>query len=503
MVAELRRTNPRDEAAAWLAASRALLLDDRAGYERERDAPAGRPAPPTATSSPTRPRRWCATAATRTRARWPPTAWRWTAQNAARAGLAGADRCCAWATRARAWRRSRRAWERDPYDARTFNLLDLFEKVIPARYVTVETAHLRFRVEPTARAAIETVVGPFLEEVYQRATSHATAFTPAGPVDVRAVRRSGPLRHPHRRAAAAGRDGGLLRAGDHLAGAHQRRLQLGDGAGARAGPRLRAAAVALARPALVHRGAVGAGDRAAAARVAPARRAVAVGGPAPGRLPPLEKLSQSFVRARDAEAASTAYMHAAVAVEFLERRFGFPKIREALVAFGRGERGARRCSSGCARQPPRRWTKAFRDDLGGAAGRAARPVPARAPARFRSPSAGARRRRPARAGRGGPGRALRGRPPGARATWRARWRDRGAARSRPVPSWPPSWPSGRPRRDAGRRAAGSSSTAGTTATTCGCAWPWRRSGATTRPRTERTCAGRPRWRRPRWSRRRC
>jgi cellulose synthase operon protein C len=44
------------------------------------------------------------------------------------------------------------------------------------------------------------------------------------------------------------------------------------------------------------------------------------------------------VRARDAEAASTAYMHAAVAVEYLERRYGFAKIREALVAFGRGER---------------------------------------------------------------------------------------------------------------------------------------------------------------------
>ena len=47
------------------------------------------------------------------------------------------------------------------------------------------------------------------------------------------------------------------------------------------------------------------------------------------------KLSQSFVRARDGEAASTAYMHAAVAVEYLERRFGFGKIREALVGFGR------------------------------------------------------------------------------------------------------------------------------------------------------------------------
>ena len=35
--------------------------------------------------------------------------------------------------------------------------------------------------------------------------------------------------------------------------------------------------------------------------------------------------------------AVRAYAHAAVAVEFLERRFGFPALRDALVAFGRGE----------------------------------------------------------------------------------------------------------------------------------------------------------------------
>ena len=46
----------------------------------------------------------------------------------------------------------RRAWDRDPYDVRTYNLLNLFEKVIPARYVTVSTRSLRFRVERSHRA---------------------------------------------------------------------------------------------------------------------------------------------------------------------------------------------------------------------------------------------------------------------------------------------------------------------------------------------------------------
>jgi hypothetical protein len=55
-----------------------------------------------------------------------------------------------------------------------------------------------------------------------------------------------------------------------------------------------------------------------------------------GELPPLLSLSNAFITSRGDEAAR-AYAHAAVAVEFLEHRFGFPALREALVAFGRGE----------------------------------------------------------------------------------------------------------------------------------------------------------------------
>ena len=47
----------------------------------------------------------------------------------------------------------RRAWKRDPYDVRTYNLLNLFEKVIPARYTTISGARLRFRVPTAGRAA--------------------------------------------------------------------------------------------------------------------------------------------------------------------------------------------------------------------------------------------------------------------------------------------------------------------------------------------------------------
>ncbi len=55
-----------------------------------------------------------------------------------------------------------------------------------------------------------------------------------------------------------------------------------------------------------------------------------------GRTPGLLTLSQAFVRARGSQDAAVAYMHAAAAVEFLERSFGFPRLRTALVAWGAG-----------------------------------------------------------------------------------------------------------------------------------------------------------------------
>ena len=255
--------------------------------------------------------------------------------------VAGARRCCAWATRPPGSTPCAAPGSAIPYDVRTYNLLNLYEKVIPARYMTVASAHLRFRVEPAARPPITEVVAPFLEERY-RAYVARYGFEPTGPVifelygDPRhfAVRTVGPAGDRRRRR--------LLRAGDHVAGADQPRLQLGHGADPRAGARVRDPAVALARAALVHRGAVGGGDRARAARVDPARRrrrSTAPCGAASCRRWPT--LSNAFVNARSGDDAARAYAHAAVAVEFLERRFGFAAIREALVAYGRGERGPR------------------------------------------------------------------------------------------------------------------------------------------------------------------
>jgi tetratricopeptide (TPR) repeat protein len=81
-----------------------------------------------------------------------------------------------------------------------------------------------------------------------------------------------------------------------------------------------------------------------------------------GKLPTLVDLSTAFVHARDTDAALRAYAQSAVALEFLERRFGFAKIREALAAYGRGERGAGVLER-LAGMPADALERQFRDDL--------------------------------------------------------------------------------------------------------------------------------------------
>ena len=111
-----------------------------------------------------------------------------------------ARRCCASATRPPGVEALRRAWKRDPYDVRTYNLLNLFEKVIPARYITVASAHLRFRVEPAARAAIESGGRAVPRGDLPRYVARY-GFEPKGPVTFELYGDPQPLRGAHRRPA--------------------------------------------------------------------------------------------------------------------------------------------------------------------------------------------------------------------------------------------------------------------------------------------------------------
>jgi Tfp pilus assembly protein PilF len=335
-VARLRRTNPVDPGAARVAAAAALLLDDAPAYARERDRHLAAHAHDGQFFA------FVADALVRQR-RYDEA--RAVAEEGVAADAKHAPCLAALATtllrlgdEVRGLEALRRAWKLDPYDARTYNLLNLFEKVIPARYTTVATAHLRFRVEPGTRAAIEAVVGPFLEETYTRYVARY-GFAPKGPVTFELY---GDPRH------FAVRTVGLPGIG--VSGVCFGRVITSQAPTNHAfnwGMVLahelaHVFAIELSRSRVPRWFTEGLSE-VETMRLRPewARHDdVALWGAAHrGELPALVELSNAFLEARDAESASRAYALASLAVDFLERRFGFAPLREALVAWGRGERG--------------------------------------------------------------------------------------------------------------------------------------------------------------------
>jgi cellulose synthase operon protein C len=332
-VAALRRINPQDVGAARVAAAAALLRDDRSGYERAR-----------AAALTVRPNdgaffAFVAEALTHHR-RYDD------ARDVAREGIAAdPDDAGCLAVLAMTLLRLgdeeagldtlRRAWKRDPYDVRTYNLLNLFEKVIPARYTTVPGKRLHFRVAAADRAAIAEVVAPYLEERYREFAARYR-IEPPGPVMIElygdpkefAVRTTG-LPAIGVAGVCFGRVITSQAPSNHAFNwgmvlthelAHVFAIQLSRSRVPRWFTEgLSEMETARLRPEWTRHD--------DAALYAALRR---------GELPPLRSLSNAFVTSRGDEAAR-AYAHAAVAVDFLERRFGFPALREALVAFGRGE----------------------------------------------------------------------------------------------------------------------------------------------------------------------
>jgi tetratricopeptide (TPR) repeat protein len=336
-VAEIRATNPRDGGAAALAAAAGLVLDDRATYERERDRHL--------TDHPGDGDFFAFVAEALTRHRRYDEA-RATAEEGVRADPQHA-RCQSTlgttllrlGDEAEGVEALRRAWKRDPYDVRTYNLLNLFEKVIPARYVTIETRHLRFRVEPEARPAIEAVVAPFLEETYRRYVERY-GLEPNGPVVFELY--GDPTHYAVRTVGLPGIGVAGVCFGRVITSQAPTNHAFNWGM-VLAHELAHVFAIQISRSRVPRWFTEGLSElETMRARPEWSRHDdVALWGALrAGKLPTLVDLSTAFVHARDADEALRAYAHAAVAMEFLERRFGFAAIRGALAAYGRGERGA-------------------------------------------------------------------------------------------------------------------------------------------------------------------
>jgi tetratricopeptide (TPR) repeat protein len=77
----------------------------------------------------------------------------------------------------------RAAWKGDPYNVRTYNLLQLFEDVIPKEYVLVDGTPFRFRVTKREQIALIHYVKPFVEREYAELTRRYH-FKPEGPLTI-------------------------------------------------------------------------------------------------------------------------------------------------------------------------------------------------------------------------------------------------------------------------------------------------------------------------------
>lgn len=332
-IKRLRAIRPDDPAAAWLAAARDRLTDDRAGYEHERDAHlAARPDSGAFFAR-------VAEALVRHRryedAREVAAHGLRVAPDDARVLASLGITLLRLGDEGEGLALLRRAFVADPYDQRTYNLLELYEKVIAVDYVTIDTGRLRFRVHKDAQMSTQLVVAPFLEATYEGYVERY-GFRPQEPVTIElyadprhfAVRTVGLPRLGvtavcfGRVITAAAPERGRFNWGLVLAHelAHVFSLQLSY---ARV-PRWLTEGLAERET----------------ARLQPEWRRRPLdppegGGPRTG-VAGLDDLARAFARPSSNEEASAAYVAARLAAELLEERAGFSRLRAALSAMGRG-----------------------------------------------------------------------------------------------------------------------------------------------------------------------
>ena len=335
-VAALRQVNPRDAGAARIAAASNFLRDDRAGYEQELD----RRLAVNATDGDffafvaealNHHRRYeDARAVAEEGARVDPQSARCLAALGSTLLRLGDEENGLAALR--------RAWKRDPYDVRTYNLLNLFDTIIPAQYTWVSTAHLRFRVPLAARIAVEAVVAPFLEETYARYVARY-AFSPQGPIVLELY--TDPAHYGVRTVGlpaigvAGVCFGRVITSQSPTNHAFNWAMVLSH-------ELAHVFAIELSRSRVPRWFTEGLAElETMRARPEWSRHDdVAIWGALKtGRLPTLVSLSSAFINAQNPDDATAAYAHAAAAMDFLDRRFGFAKIRAALLQYGGGARG--------------------------------------------------------------------------------------------------------------------------------------------------------------------
>ncbi len=338
LINSLRNVNPRDPDAAWLAAAVAKIRNQAQRYEDEREARLDvRPGDGDFFAN-------VAEALVRQRryhdARAVTEECLLQAPREARCHNTLGTTLLRLGEEANGLRELRTAFEADPYNVRTYNQLQLFEKTIKTKYRFYETEHLRFRVQAADQLALERIVAPHLEEVF-RGYVKRYGYTPAGKVTLELY--ADPADFAVRTVGLPVLDvtavcfGPVITTLTPTAGAMNWGIVLSH-------ELAHVFSIGLSQERVPRWLTEGLAEWETGQLQAQWRRrdGLAVWTALRRKsLPPLGGLSKAFFEAQSNEEAVVAYLYSAHAVEFLIQRFGFEAIRDMLLAFAQGkEEGA-------------------------------------------------------------------------------------------------------------------------------------------------------------------
>lgn len=228
------------------------------------------------------------------------------------------------------------AWKRDPYNVRTYNLLQLFEDVIPKQYVLVDGTPFRFRVARREEKVLLHYVAPFVAREYAELVKRY-GFTPEGPLTIELY--ANPDHYAVRTVGLPGLEalgvtfGKVVTGISPLGGRFNWGLMLWHEVA-------HIFSIQMSR-ARVPRWFTEGLSEYETARVDPTwtRRTHAelYHALAAGTLLPVGELNGGFLRARDVSHMVVAYHQAAEEVMFLVRRWGFGVVPRALRMFADGK----------------------------------------------------------------------------------------------------------------------------------------------------------------------
>ncbi|HEY1586109.1 MAG TPA: hypothetical protein VGH63_10520, partial [Polyangia bacterium] len=228
------------------------------------------------------------------------------------------------------------AWKRDPYNVRTYNLLQLFEDVIPKEYVLVEGTPFRFRVAKREEKVLLHYVKPLVTKEYAELVRRY-GFTPTGPLTIELY--TNPEHYAVRTVGLPGLEALGVTFGKVVTGMSP--------AGGRFNWGLmlwhevaHIFSIQMSR-ARVPRWFTEGLSEYETVRLDPTwgRRTHAelAHALAEGKLLGVADLNLGFTRARDVSHMVVTYHQAAEEVMFLVRRFGFDVVPKALAMFGEGK----------------------------------------------------------------------------------------------------------------------------------------------------------------------